>query len=215
MSIICHKHRFIYLKTRKTASTSIQVGLSRVCQEGDVVTRISANAPNYVIRGPHIRGIRGKSHNYPEDIKEQFPKEWKEYRKVVAIRDPYMAAASTAVYSGARSVHRAREWIKEHIEWLDNETFIFPFDGTKVEHIIRFEHLREDYNRVCRELGFDPPGMPHLRRRGKGLGFTFEQIFDDEEVKHLVTKHSLRTLHTYYGRIRNSHSDSETASEGL
>lgn len=36
--IICHRHRFIFIKTRKTAGSSVEIALSRVCGEGDVVT---------------------------------------------------------------------------------------------------------------------------------------------------------------------------------
>ena len=100
MSIICHEHEFIYLKSRKTASTSLQVAFSRVCKEGDTVTYISALAKNYQIRGEEIRGHRGRSHNYPEDLFEQFPLEWREYRKIVAVRNPYAYIVSVAIHAG-------------------------------------------------------------------------------------------------------------------
>ncbi len=36
--IIGHRHRFIFIKTRKTAGSSVEIALSRICGEGDVVT---------------------------------------------------------------------------------------------------------------------------------------------------------------------------------
>ena len=39
--IISHKYRFIFLKTKKTAGTSIEIALSRVCGEEDIITPIS------------------------------------------------------------------------------------------------------------------------------------------------------------------------------
>jgi hypothetical protein len=39
--IISHKHRFIFLKTRKTAGTSIEIALSRFCGDEDIITPIS------------------------------------------------------------------------------------------------------------------------------------------------------------------------------
>ena len=39
--IISHKHRFIFLKTAKTAGTSVEIALSRFCGDDDVITPIS------------------------------------------------------------------------------------------------------------------------------------------------------------------------------
>lgn len=36
--IISHKHRFIFLKTNKTAGTSIEIALSKFCGEKDIIT---------------------------------------------------------------------------------------------------------------------------------------------------------------------------------
>jgi hypothetical protein len=41
--IICHRHRFIFIKTRKTAGSSIEIALSRACGEGDIVTPLSVD----------------------------------------------------------------------------------------------------------------------------------------------------------------------------
>jgi len=40
--IISHKHQFIFLKTRKTAGTSIEIALSRFCGDEDVITPIDS-----------------------------------------------------------------------------------------------------------------------------------------------------------------------------
>lgn len=39
--IVSHQHRFIFIKTRKTAGTSIEVALSQFCGDDDIVTPIS------------------------------------------------------------------------------------------------------------------------------------------------------------------------------
>lgn len=41
--IISHRHKFIFLKTSKTAGTSVEIALSKHCGPQDVITRISAN----------------------------------------------------------------------------------------------------------------------------------------------------------------------------
>lgn len=39
--IVPHKYQFIFLKTSKTAGTSIEIALSRICDKGDIITAVS------------------------------------------------------------------------------------------------------------------------------------------------------------------------------
>lgn len=59
--IISHKHRFIFIKTKKTAGTSIEIALSSICGDNDILTpmnhedeklrfeRTGRSAQNYAI----------------------------------------------------------------------------------------------------------------------------------------------------------------------
>lgn len=39
--IISHKHKFIFIKTRKTAGTSLEIALSSICDKDDIITTIT------------------------------------------------------------------------------------------------------------------------------------------------------------------------------
>jgi hypothetical protein len=41
--IISHKHKFIYIKNRKTAGTSIEISLSKICGPDDIITPITTD----------------------------------------------------------------------------------------------------------------------------------------------------------------------------
>lgn len=36
--IVCHEHKFIFIKTRKTAGTSAEIALSQHCGTRDIIT---------------------------------------------------------------------------------------------------------------------------------------------------------------------------------
>ena len=39
--IVSHEHRFIFLKTKKTAGTSLELALSQLCGPDDVITPLA------------------------------------------------------------------------------------------------------------------------------------------------------------------------------
>jgi Sulfotransferase family len=58
--IVSHRHRFVFLKTRKTAGTSIELALAEICGPDDIVTPLAADddalrAQHEALRGPSAR----------------------------------------------------------------------------------------------------------------------------------------------------------------
>jgi len=47
MAIVSHEHKFIFLKTTKTAGTSVEIALSHFCGPNDIVTPISGRDERY------------------------------------------------------------------------------------------------------------------------------------------------------------------------
>jgi len=65
--IVCHEYKFIFLKTRKTAGTSIEMSLSRIAGPGDVVTKVSPRDEKIRAEmGIEPRGYRGRFNPVPE-----------------------------------------------------------------------------------------------------------------------------------------------------
>jgi len=58
--IVSHRHRLIFIKTRKTASTSIEIALARCCGDADIITRDTA--ADQALRSE--LGVRGPQHEF-------------------------------------------------------------------------------------------------------------------------------------------------------
>jgi hypothetical protein len=91
--IISHKHRFIYIKPTKVAGTSVEVALSGICGDDDVVTpqrKFSRvlDADEYSHRARNYEGFA--EHMLPKDIKAKVGDEiWDSYRKIAVVRNPW------------------------------------------------------------------------------------------------------------------------------
>lgn len=48
--IVSHRNRFVFVKTRKTAGSSLEIALSRLCDAGDVVTPLSEELGEETLR---------------------------------------------------------------------------------------------------------------------------------------------------------------------
>jgi len=64
--IVCHEYRYIFLKTSKTAGTSVEIALSKFCAEGDIITPIS----------PVDEELRARLGGHPS---QPYPAAWPEY----------------------------------------------------------------------------------------------------------------------------------------
>ena len=111
--IISHKHKFIFLKSTKTASTSIEVSLASVCGEEDVVTPITYEGLDPSYRHPVKNEKNSKKekiffeHMRPCEIYKLVDKTiWENYTKIVAIRNPWDRVISHAFMKYSRCIEK-------------------------------------------------------------------------------------------------------------
>ncbi|MBI1184021.1 hypothetical protein GC194_07110 [bacterium] len=69
--IVSHKHRFIFIKTRKTAGTSLEIALSEYCGDSDIITPIDRDdeAARATLTGRQAQ-------NYKLGLARHLPNEW-------------------------------------------------------------------------------------------------------------------------------------------
>jgi len=191
--IISHTHKFIFLKSVKTAGTSVEAVLSNQCSGDDIVTPLNDYRHNRDEKGKFIHhsmnaeGFRDiGQHVDALTIKSRVPKEvWSEYYKFSIIRNPWDRAISNfywaerqnpAIKPRKRFYHylgipfneleKIKKLFAEFVrngKWKNNDRFYTIDDQLCVDFVIRYERLSDDFNQVCKTLGLPADDLPHLK----------------------------------------------------
>lgn len=151
--IISHKFKFIFIKTEKTAGTSIEVFLSTVCGQDDIVTPIIPHVD------PHMaRNYKGYCSHIPGyAIRTQLDSNtWDSYFKFCVERNPWDKTLSHYYMYKAR-------WNNDLTfdKYLENQSFPINFPKYTepsntgviiVNEVLFYESLSSDLARVFARL---------------------------------------------------------------
>lgn len=154
--IVSHKYRFIFIKTVKTAGTSIETYLSGVCGDEDIVTPV--DPPEAGHRPRNHAGFY--NHMQGREIRARLGQEvWSGYFKFCFERNPWDKMVSWYFYWKTRFDQPAVSFQ----EFLQRRHFPRDFDkysiddGIAVDFIGQYENLLDDFRRVCGHLGIPVP----------------------------------------------------------
>ena len=165
--IISHKYKFIYIRSQKTASTSIDVFLSAYCDDKDTVTYMPEDVPGWHRAGNY--GYLNNNH-VPARIVRDFIGEdiFNEYYKFTSIRNPLDKMLSCYFWwrhiprlgPGVRPLdYSFSDWIMaygfEHELAIFHEPYYKIYGEVVVDDYVRYESLEGDLERICNVLGME------------------------------------------------------------
>lgn len=185
--IVSHRHKFVFLKTRKTAGTSLEIGLSEYCGPDDVITEISPDdeevrrrlgfrgPQNHVLTQEQISRMYGngkrnhsfRNHDIAQRVYDGVGTEtWNGYFKFTIERNPYDKAISRYYWS-MRDVEQP-DPIGAFLEKckppsLSNWDIYTIADRVAVDYVIRYENLGEEVDRLGQQLGIGRIAMPQSK----------------------------------------------------
>ena len=189
--IVSHHYRYIYIKTAKTAGTSIVTYLADQCVDGDLVTplgkkdREEAAAAGYTT--PHgIRTMLGNARfwlwqqpsawagkpvskkNLKAEDASRFvgQKTWDSYYKFCFERNPYDKAVSLYYFHGR--LFKQKMDINEYIinandRKLSNWYMYTINNEVAVDHIYRFENLESEMAAISQKFGLSLASLPRAK----------------------------------------------------
>lgn len=207
--IISHKHRFIFLKTKKTAGSSIEYALANLCGDDDVITVASKNEE------PNRPGRRGQNYWLPwskrrpvemvrsffTDTPERYvgfynhmPARrvrqivgddiWRSYFKFAFERNPWDRQVSLYFwrYRDPETRPSFEDFIKDPRKVRKARNWsIYSIDGRiAVDEMGRFETLLDDLNSILQRLDLPvDPELPKLKVT-REAGRGYREFYTDE-----------------------------------
>ena len=211
--LISHEHRFIFLKTRKTAGTSIEISLSRFCGQNDIVTPITAS--DEAIR--RSRNVRAR--NYRASIREYKLRDWRDlflerrlkkkfwnhararyvkriigdriwndYFKFCFERNPWDKVVSGFWWKNSLLPENKRPSFQEFIQARNFSFYNYPQYSDKgsvlVDYIGRYENLMEDLNTITKKIGLGFDGwLPRAKGNIRKDSKPYREYYEDRQVE--------------------------------
>jgi hypothetical protein len=181
--IISHEHKFIFLKTKKTAGTSIELTLSRLCGPDDIISPITES--DEALRAPGSGPRNWRVHGWWQSPRPLFKrrwlkvgppdygfynhmpaaearallnddKVWRSYFKFAFDRNPWdrQVSAYHFRYRRLRTPPPLTEFLQDDKRARLNNYEIYSLNGEPcVDFLGRFESLEEDFRRALGEIG--------------------------------------------------------------
>ena len=207
--IVSHKHRFIFIKTHKTAGTSVEISLSRYCGPEDIITPISAedgavrtelgegprnyDGPLWKYRARDVARLLSPrrralffNHMPAHRVRQLVGRAiWEKYYTFCIERNPWDKLVS-AFHWGQRHEGGPTSFSDYLAQGRRLDVRDFPLYTIRgkvaVDRVGRFETLQDDLSLVCGQVGIDFDGwLPRAKSRFRSRERTYQQHYSPAE----------------------------------
>lgn len=199
--LLSHTHKLIFLKTRKSASTSVEMLLEPFCRNdgGDVLERTAQRVCDAGIVGSR-RDLSCAddiwwNHMSAQDVRDNLPGDiWDCYLKIATVRNPFCAVHSLYNYHTKRSTPhgfialmlyklRFRVWVHRRLrkEWFGDEHIVSINGQLVIDRFVHFEHLSEDLDVLIADLDLqvDATTLPRTKiSKQAGIAYDMTDLYD-------------------------------------
>jgi hypothetical protein len=162
--IVSHSNKFIYVKSYKTASTSVEIFFERLCSDSDIVGYRGPNPiPNNCDWFNHMTPLQIKTKLNNDEV-------WDKYFKFGCVRNPWDRKLSSYFFCKTQKQLGAPSTFEEYCMYSNKKHFSFrtlhDFYNLEMDYYIRFEKLHEDVKNVCNilDLPCDLSQLPHKKK---------------------------------------------------
>jgi hypothetical protein len=177
MVMVSHLYKFIFLKTRKTAGTSVEMFLEPFCAPPghSVQEQSGALISEFGVVGQRLRPARTaqgretiwRNHAEARDIKQALGREtWRKYVKLTSVRNPFDRMVSAFHWMGRKqaaldrqSFDLTRAQFRDFVlsgDMPDDLPIVHIGSRFVIDDTVRYETLQSDLQRLGGKLGFDP-----------------------------------------------------------
>ncbi len=215
MVLVSHPHRFIFLKTSKTAGTSVEMALEHACAaKGHVAvektpTRMSKHGvigsrvwPHEIPKQPALEKGMWVNHKSAEDVRNDLGAiRFDKYTKFTTVRDPFDRCVSTFHWENPKTVlaaknfadlrHGFQDFIRSK-KWKTDRKNVIIDGKFIINRVVRFEHLLDDLSLVAHDLGVavNINAMPHKKSTAESRKDYAVADYFDQECIDIVRKRS-------------------------
>jgi hypothetical protein len=210
--ILSHHHHFVFLKTNKTAGTSMEIALAKMCGPDDIITPVSpkdeALRKSLGIRGPQnyspafskysrrdwftaVRRLKRKrfyNHMPAREVKQLVPPDvWQNYFKFCFERNPWDRMLSLYAW---RCQTEPKPTLGEFIDSRAARDLtrrgieVYTIDGqVVVDRVCQYENLDAELQFLRERLGLpEPLILPHAKASHRTDRRHYREIFQPHEA---------------------------------